>query len=822
MLAAQHSYTGIILDEATKKPLPFASIITNEGSRELADADGKFEIKATKPLTQLRISYVGYTTKEQELIANQRFYTIVLTAKEEALEEVLLIAKENPALAIIRKTIERKKINDIEKALSSFEYRSYNKFVIGASPDSIQASVDSVFVLKQGKQVFERLDSSNYHFRKRIDKGHLYLTEKISEHKFQRGKNRKELILASRMAGFKEPIYEVLALDIENFSFYDEVYTLLGNKYLNPLAKNAVNQYRYQLLDTLVRQGQNTYMIYFRPKKQGARVGLEGVLYINDQQFALEKGVAQLKGVVNIKAIQEFSYREKDRIWFPETTEISIRKGQNKSPIKLFGGITFSAAKSTDTLRKTSKNDPSDITYLISKTKNFDIRTNVPLRIRNSASSIEVDRSVSKRDEAYWEDLRTELITERDLATYRYIDSLSQREGAERKLRAARKILKGYYPASFFDIDLSQLINFNNYEGFRLGFGGITNTKFSSTFRLQGYTAYGFKDRKFKYHGAAHLRLHPKNNTWIGLSYTDDLQEAAKIDFLFDDSSFSLINPRNLNISQFYGYEKYALHFDHDIFPNVETKLELSTQKIDSKFDYQFLNAGNLFSDFNLTMATVAVKWTPFSTYMDAPIGKIAVRNGYPKITAQVAKSFDNLLDGSIDFTQFQLKIEQNIRFPNSSSLSFLMQGAVVGGNAPLTHLFNATPNYTLRNPWRKRINFSGTNAFETMTFNEFISERYASIQGRYNFRRFQLGNRFKPQLSLISRFAIGTIDEPENHLGVAFQKMNKGYLESGFVLNHLFKGFGLSSFYRYGAYSNEKFSDNLALKLTYVLSLGF
>ena len=316
--------------------------------------------------------------------------------------------------------------------------------------------------------------------------------------------------------------------------------------------------------------------------------------------------------------------------------------------------------------------------------------------------------------------------------------------------------------------------------------------------------------------------MHPKNNTWIGLSYTDDLQEAAKLDFLFDDSSFSLINPRNLNISQFFGYEKYALHFDHDIFPNVETKLELSTQKIDTKFDYQFFNAGTFFTDYTLSMASLAVKWTPFSTYMDAPIGKIAVRNGYPKITAQIAKSFDNILDGSIDFTQFQLKVEHTLRFQNSSTLSFLMQGAVVGGNAPLTHLYNATPNYTLRNPWRKRINFSGTNAFETMTFNEFISERYASLQGRYNFRRFQISDRFKPQLSLISRFAIGTIDEPENHVGVAFEKMNRGYLESGFVLNHLFKGFGLSSFYRLGAYSNEKFSDNLALKLTYVLSLGF
>ena len=108
------------------------------------------------------------------------------------------------------------------------------------------------------------------------------------------------------------------------------------------------------------------------------------------------------------------------------------------------------------------------------------------------------------------------------------------------------------------------------------------------------------------------------------------------------------------------------------------------------------------------------------------------------------------------------------------------------------------------------------------MAFNEFISDRYVSIQGRYNFSRFEIAKKFRPNLSLISRFAIGSIESASEHYGVSFKKMNKGYMESGIVLNHLFKGFGVSSFYRHGQYSNAKFSDNLAVKLTYVLSLGF
>ncbi|NNC70671.1 MAG: carboxypeptidase-like regulatory domain-containing protein [Flavobacteriaceae bacterium] len=822
MTVAQTSISGIIKDAKTNKHLPFATLITNFGTGEIADANGQFFIKSQNIITEISVSYIGYKPRKVMINSKSSYYLILLDPKEETLNEVVVMAKENPALQIIDKAIKNKNKNNIDKALRSFQYQSYNKFIVTAEPDSISSSIDSIFIITKGKKNFEGLDSTNYEFKKRIEKSHLYLTEKVSEHQFQRGKNKKETILASRMAGFQEPIYELLALDIDNFSFYEEVYTLLGNKYVNPLANSALKKYHYQILDTVVRPKDSTYMIYYRPKKKSKTIGLEGLLYINSKQYALEKGIAQLKGLVTVKAEQVFEYQNAYEIWFPIMTEISIRKGSNELPVNLFGGISLSRAEQRDSLVRSGKKGPNDVTYLLSKSKNYNVKINQPLKVLNSASSIKFDENAGRRNSAYWNSARTDSITKRDLETYRYIDSLSQKEDIERKLKIARKVLKGYYPTKYFDFDLSQLINFNNYEGFRFGFGGITNTSFSKSFRFNGYTAYGFKDSEFKYHLGTAIRLSKQNNTWLGVSYTDDLKEAAKINFLFDETSFSLINPRNLNISQFYGYRSYNINLEHDIFPNVEAKIKLSKGEFNTKFDYQFLNSGKVLDDYTLSTATLAIKWTPFSKYMNSPIGKITVKKGFPKIIAQVTKSFDHLLDGDVDFTQFNIKVLHTIKLFNTNSTSFLLQGGIVGGSAPLTHLYNATPNYSLRNPWRKRINFSGTDAFETMTFNEFISERYVSLQGRHNFQRFRIGSSFRPRLSLISRFAIGTIDEPENHQGVTFKKMNNGYFESGFVLNHLFRGFGISSFYRYGAYSNEKFSDNLAVKLTYVLSLGF
>ncbi len=819
-LLAQSSFSGVVKNSQTKTPLPFATITIDEHIEEICDSEGNFSIKLSEIVTQLTVSYVGFKTKKISLDETTKFITVLL----EPIYNEVSNNEENPALKIIQKTIQHKKRNNIEKALKSFEYRTYNKLLVTANPDSISDHIDSVFVIRNDKKVFKNFDSTSYKFKKQISKQHLYISEKVAEHKFKRGKNKKEIILGSRMAGFNDPVYEVLALNIESLNFYDEVYTLLGTNYINPLAKNALKKYNYKILDTVTRNNHNAYMVYYKPKRKNAFVGLEGVLFININSYAIEKGIAELKGIIKVKASQTFKYQPQHKVWFPDETQIFIRKGTTKENVKLFAGALRFAdgIQQNDSILSNKKRNPSDLSYLISNSKIVGIKINEPVKIINSASTIEIDKNASIRNFAFWNTYRIDTISKRGLRAYQIVDSISKKERIEKKLNIGRKLVKGYFPTKLFDFDLSQLINFNGYEGFRFGFGGLTNATFSEKIRFDAYTAYGFKDTKFKYHAGTSIRVNKKNNTWFGVAYTNDLEEAAKLDFLFDDTSFSLINPRNLNIGQFYNYKTYEINAGNDILPNLESKLKLSHGTYEPKFEYQFVNSAKQLTNYKLTLATFALKWTPFSKYMNSPIGKIAIKNSTPKITAQLTQSFSSILEGDFNFTQFNFKFEHTVKAIKNSSTSFLIQGGAIAGDAPLSHLYNATPNYALKNPWRKRINFSGTNAFETMSFNEFISDRYVMLQARHNFDRFKISRKFKPRLSLISRFAVGDIRNPEFQQGVSFQRMNKGYLESGFVLNHLFKDFGISSFYRYGAYSNSKFSDNLAVKLTYVLSLGF
>lgn len=821
---SQNQIQGIVTDSSTKIPLPFATIITNTGFGVLTDVDGKFSIETKKSFNSIKISYIGYKSQEISVNTENTFLQIKLTTTVENLDEILITAKENPALKIIKNAIKNKPKNNIEKALNTFKFNTYNKILVTANPDSINGKIDSVFFVKKGEEKkFLHIDSSNYKFKKDILKQHLFISEKISEYKFQKGKKKKEVVLASRMAGLKQPIYELLAITFQDLSFYNEFYTLAGTKYTNPIADNALKKYNYKILDTVNNGNGSSIIIYFKPKEKKEILGLEGVLYIDTKQFAITKAVTELKGIVNIKATQDYKYQKDYKIWFPSNMDIVLRKGKNKENISLFGGtVKFSENKKNDSIVNTQKIDESDVTYFISKSSNSNIQINTPVTVKKSASTIQFADNAHKKSEEFWNLYRTDSLTKRGTTAYIYLDSVAKTEGVEKKINLARNILKGYFPTKYINLNLGKILNLNNYEGVRLGFGGETNPNFSNILKIESYIAYGTKDKDIKYSAGASFRLNKNTNTWLGGNFTNDLKEAAALDFIKENNSFSPINPRNLNIDKFYNYKTINLFIEHDIQPNIESKFQISTGDYLPVFEYEFISATKNLVNYKLTLATLGFQYNPKNEYMNSPLGKLKIKNEYPQFTFQLTKSFENLLQSDFDFTQINLRILHEINPLRKATTTLLAEGGIVFGDAPISHLFNATPNYTFKSPWVKRITFAGKNSFETMGYNEFISDKFAAFHIKHQLTPFKITTKFRPQLTLVTRAAIGKINNPEYQNGLIFKNLNKGYIESGLEFNSLFKGFGLSGFYRYGAYKNPEWSDNLAIKLTYKLRLGF
>jgi hypothetical protein len=812
-LQAQQQINGTVKDYNTKKVLSFATIQLDNNESYITDVDGKFEIISSKKINLITIQHLGYTSKKIQ-ISTKKNYTIFLEPKIDSLKTIT-INSQKLANSIIKKVIAKRDENNPQKKLDFFEFNTYNRLVISANPDSIQGKIDSIFVETEIGKELHKIDSTEYKFKKIIAKQHLFLAEKISKFQFAKPV-LKETILASKMAGFKEPIYELFGFNLQSFSIYDEKYELFETNYKSPISKNATKKYHYILTDTITIDNRETFVIYFKNSQN--KKGLEGVLFIDSQNFSIAKAIMQTKGIINITAIHEFKFFPENQLWFPIKKDFKIAKGESNETKSFLGGrIVFEADDDNESRKKKS----ADFTYFRSQTEIYNIKINTPTVLKKSFVKVQVNELNDSKDEDFWIENRTIAIERREIETYRVLDSIAENRNLDRKIRFGRKIINGYVPISIIDLDLRHLFSYNNFEGFRFGLGGITNEKLFKTLKIDGYTAYGIKDETIKYSIGSSIRIGKFSNTWIGFSYTDDLREIASTSFAIDKKVFKLYDPRPINISTFYNYKMWRSYIETKIIPKTESIWQLTYSDITPLFNYTFIHNGTNYNRFEMATAIISLQWNPFSDFMQTPNGKIEIEKRFPKFTFQFTKSLPSFFDNDFNFSKIDLRIDFEKKYLNGQKSAILIQSGYGFGAIPITHLYNTSPNNLNKDNLLQRITIAGKNSFETMFFNEFFSGGCAFFQLKHGFKRVKLFKKVKPELVLVSRMAWGNLENPEKHLGIEFKTLNEGFFESGIELNQIFKGFGLSGFYRYGPNQLSRLEDNLAIKLSFILDLG-
>ncbi len=815
---AQFQYTGCIKDLNSKTPLAFATLLTNTGNTTLSDIDGKFTVVSHIKLTSIKVSYIGYTSIEIVLENDTKFNSIFLIPKNNQLREIV-ISSDTQGLAIIQKVIRNKAQNDPQKKLQSFEFKAYNKLLITANPDSIIGQIDSVFIKKATKGKNFKIDSSAFKFKKIISQQHLFQTERVSQFQY-RGKELKETILGTKMAGFKQPIYEILSVNFQSFSIYDSHYELFETLYKSPISDNALKDYRYKLLDSTEIQGRKSFLIYFKNKKKSNEAGLEGVLYIDAENFAVNQAIMRIKGLLDISGTHEFKYFPEENVWFPNRKVFKIVKGKNNYDIRILGEtLAFDSKEEQNASRKKVA---SDFTYLVSETSLSEIHYNIPVAIKNPFQYMEIQENAENRKESFWNNFRKDTLDFRSQRTYVVLDSIASKRKIEKRLFQGRKILNGYVPFGYFDLDLRYLLSYNNYEGFRFGLGGKTSELFSKSFRIEGYTAYGIKDGHYKYNLGIATRIENFSNSWIGVSYTDDIREIASSTFAIDKRNFKLYDPRPINISTFYGFQSWKAYFETKLLPKTESLWQIMYAQIEPKFDYYYSLNSKLYENFTMTTAQCSLQWNPFSDYLQTDDGRFEVKKRFPKFTFQYTQSIPNWLENDFKFSKIDFRTEYEKNYLNGQKTAVLFEAGYAQGELPLTHLYNASPNNLTNHKFIERITIAGKNSFETMFFNEFFSSEFAMIHIKHGFKRMKLARKVNPSFVLVTRAVWGNLKNKERHFGLNYKTLEEGFFESGFELNQIYSGFGLTAFYRYGPNQLPKFEDNLAIKVSFILNLGF
>jgi len=418
---SQEIMKGQVLDFDTTVPVAFAKITYNTAEIS-TDWEGKFEIKITPGNQPLVFSKKGYYTKNHYLTIGKP-YLIVKLVSDSSIENEEQFS-DNLVNSILQKVVSNKNVNQPERVFSSFEYKNYEHLLVSAQTDSISSTIDTIVK----KNWFGRnkivLDSTNYKFKKLLEKQHLYQTEKVNQIQFNE-KGTKETLIASRMAGFQKPLYEFLGLNLVSYSLYDNKLDILEIPVHNPTSNNGRMLFVFKLIDTVEVAGRPAYRIYFQPKRMN-KSSLRGLLFIDVENYGIAKAFYRIYGIVNINALFTFSYLEKEKIWFPKKRDITVVKGNNSEDLKILGG-TIKFKSSIEKVRK----DASDNVYLKLESTPFDVKINQPVSIQNPKIKIDARQVNVSKPDTYWDSFKKDTLDMRKLNTYLRLDSLSIAEKIE-------------------------------------------------------------------------------------------------------------------------------------------------------------------------------------------------------------------------------------------------------------------------------------------------------------------------------------------------------------------------------------------------------
>jgi len=787
--------SGIVIDEKTREPLPFVNIgITGTRLGTASNIDGKFILQLPAGKSVLEFHYVGY--EPQSLSVSSAPMVVQLREQATTLHEVVVHAGANPAVRIIRQAVGNREKNDPEN-LPSFSYNSYNKLYSYLEENPSGPSL--------GRKL---KPADSIAFTKFIAANHLFLIESYTRREFRKPDFSKEVVLGNRMSGIKDPFFSFLATDFQPFTFYKSNIDLFGKSYLNPITPNSEQRYDFTLAATMLRSADSLFIITFEPQPGKSFEALKGQLYISSDGFALEHVLASpADDKVLIESHIQQKYEKVNGHWFPSQLNTELRFKQ--------------AGIQKHLLRYVSRS-------YITKIK-FDPIGHQPFDVRN----VTFDPDANHRSEEFWKSARIDSLSGREQHTYTYYDSISHKlKGLNNMMGLMEGLMIGKLKAGKFYLPLEYLMKLNEYENVRIGMGVQTGERLSRYFQLDGYAGYGLRDKALKYGGGLQVNLQPERDMYLRASYRQDLSEPGSSNFHATPGAYR-------------GDESLRLWLTSRMDSIVQKRLEfgfrpgrfsqiglygMNENRIPT-YGYHFTPTGDPAMDqrtFKITEIGLLARFAWHETYTQIGPNKIATGTASPHLQIRISQAGQGWMDGTYNFGKVELRFDYLFHVRGVGRTRFEIQSGKAWGTIPYPYLFNgkgAGESSSFKST------FYISNYFQTMGLYEFASDQYTYLFIDHNFGRIT-GTKspyFRPELSVIQHIGYGSLQHLADHNGIVIKSLEKGFFESGLMLNNLLRfkyinlfyyGVGAGVFYRYGPNALPATSDNLAFKVQ--LSVSF
>ncbi len=784
-----------VLKNEENTPIQNAAVSCNGKLLGKTNSDGilEFNTKCKK----VSIKAAGFYEDD---MAVKKVMEISLTKtdpKMQSIEAVIISDKSDPrALEILKKVNENYKSNS-PQSLDSYSFKSYEKISLDFDEDSIkhynqfiEKRLDSLKLLPEKKQsAKKKIDSiENENILKIMTQSKQFLWERVSEFLFSKKYGEKINVLDNRVSGLQQPLYEMLALRTNR------------NRIPKEIREENRTLYRFFLTDTIEIDGRRNFVIRFRQSdytKPTEKRKFNGYLYIDTETFGLKK----------IESHDRKNEGKIISIWKPINDKWFLSKENFK--VKM-GTTDFETEEKKSGNHKKSKSFGN---YLFVMADYFDFRTPIE---ENKKDFDGYTMSVKNSDGTSISNFRTDSLTQREIMAYEKIDSIGKKYKFDQKLGILASLVKGDIRIGKVDFDAVKIINYNEFEGIRLGLAAKLNENFNRYISPDIYFAYGFKDHFWKFGAGINVRTTLEKNSFFRAEYYNDVSPSGRFHENLWNYKMRIMNAGvDLNNDKFYHFEGVKLSYEYDFSNAFTTKISAKKNKEEAKFDYDYMNLGKSFQNF---ATQITLKYAPNSGNIMTPSGKLTYEQGFPEIYANYEQGLKTL-GGDFSYSRFDVLMQHQFK-TKLGVTGIRVYGGLLTGNVPIWHHFSIDGLSGDKNSLK--YNFTSYLGFATMEGGKYFNDKLFGYYFTHRIPKYfkSVGKNIS-SFDLVYKAVTGDMKNPQFH-NFQYQKLNHLYQEIGLEYNHfLGTAFNLGFFYRVGYYATPSFIENFGLQLK-ISFLGF
>ena len=692
--ASVTSITGLVRDSLSREGIAYASISlmgTSEGT--IANDKGGFNINTRASFTRLRISAMGYKTKEVEIKPGQGSVILVdLVSSGVELDEVVVrkgkekySKKDNPAVEMIRKLRARRDDSD-PKRFPHYGYTQYERMMLGLG------NLDDI-ISKPEEQAWisEYADTSMLTGKRVLP---ISIKETVARDYYD-ATGHKRIILGSKHAGIDERIDQnnvkkILDDFMGEIDIFQNDVTLLTNRFVSPLSRIAVDFYKFYLNDTVDVDGERCAVLSFVPFTPQT-FGFLGRLYVSleDSTMFIKRVSMGVPYDINLNYVERMSVvQDFDRA--PNASRLKVRDNIEVS-FKLMPGVPEAFARRETTYRDHNFERPETGAF-------------------NFKGSQSIGSGAEFMPDEFWQEYRPEDVR----STTTSIKGLMQRLRGSKLFYWAEQfvvvMVNGYIPTakvSKVDIGpLNTLISGNSLEGLRLRLGAMTNVNLSRRWFARAYMAYGFRDKRLKYMGSLEYSFVPKKSLdqefpihSLRLTHRYDVDKLAQHYLYTNQDNVFLTLRRHKDVRMQY-LRTTRLEYRHEWYNHFSIALGIEHNIHESTRYVPFVYAdGDVRQRYTQAGFTAQLRFAPGETFYQARSYRVPINMDAPIMTLTQTYMPKGFMGSLHEINKTELGIQKRFWFSAFGYADVIVKGEKVWSKVAYPDLLmpNVNLSYTIQ-----------------------------------------------------------------------------------------------------------------------------